>query len=508
MEWDEIMIDDMPPRQMLSSLTSLCDDSKEFAIAVVPPRGQEDDLETYIRCVIIDTRKRKRWIDKGPFRFYRQFPVTTIPQEVGEEYEREGRLAELALSGHPEEGGKVIGTLRLLAAADGTILRFSLKDALWHGEITDDEAAQFRKFVSMVKDYVKALRKKREHIKSCPAPTEDGAGSRERFNYVNRNEWTITVEDKSLGDLRLILENLARQLEEKCSPVMLVGPLMGQQGTTDWALYYVPEKTRQTKRIPDYSDRGLIRVKDIPDGGGLAISFKAGEFPPVSHLFRQTLDDLSVKLGVSTPLPTEKPTPGQYVFRKSGEVWEIVYEGKRIPPLKDIYGLNYIGHVLPHPHRQFDLEEVEMAAKKSHPDTAIKLYAEESLDGMSDGGVDYEILDSQAMSEYQKRLYELVEERKDAERSGDAERLQKIDEETEDIEKQLRAATGLGGRKRKFPSDRERARQRVQKAIKLAIDKIGEHDSALAEHLRSAIRTGRYYCSYTPDPSMRIEWEV
>ena len=55
------------------------------------------------------------------------------------------------------------------------------------------------------------------------------------------------------------------------------------------------------------------------------------------------------------------------------------------------------------------------------------------------------------------------------------------------------------------PYEAERARQRISKAIKAAIQRIAQHDVALGYHLSTAIRTGTF-CSYNPDPTQPICW--
>jgi len=47
----------------------------------------------------------------------------------------------------------------------------------------------------------------------------------------------------------------------------------------------------------------------------------------------------------------------------------------------------------------------------------------------------------------------------------------------------------------------------VTRAIKYAISRIGEHDPALAEHLRLAVRTGMF-CAYMPSARDRVAWKL
>jgi hypothetical protein len=66
---------------------------------------------------------------------------------------------------------------------------------------------------------------------------------------------------------------------------------------------------------------------------------------------------------------------------------------------------------------------------------------------------------------------------------------------------------GLGGRDRSTASNAERARVSVTRAIRSAIERIGEQNPALGTHLDAAIRTGTY-CSYRPDPRAPMAWDL
>lgn len=41
----------------------------------------------------------------------------------------------------------------------------------------------------------------------------------------------------------------------------------------------------------------------------------------------------------------------QYAFRKQGDFWEIIFEGKEVPPFKDEKGLHYIAYLIRHPNQ-------------------------------------------------------------------------------------------------------------------------------------------------------------
>ena len=58
-----------------------------------------------------------------------------------------------------------------------------------------------------------------------------------------------------------------------------------------------------------------------------------------------------------------------------------------------------------------------------------------------------------------------------------------------------------------MPTDAERARVSVTKAIRAAVGAIGEECPELGRHLDSSIRTGRF-CVYAPPGQVPPRWEL
>jgi len=117
------------------------------------------------------------------------------------------------------------------------------------------------------------------------------------------------------------------------------------------------------------------------------------------------------------------------------------------------------------------------------------------------------LLDEKAKAAYRERITDLRQELQEAEDNNDFERADHIRTELDLIVDELRRAVGLGGRSRTVTNDAERARVAVRKAITTALDRLAEHDTAFAQHLRIHIRTG-IYCHYQTDPINPIEWNV
>lgn len=118
-----------------------------------------------------------------------------------------------------------------------------------------------------------------------------------------------------------------------------------------------------------------------------------------------------------------------------------------------------------------------------------------------------ELLDSQALSAYRRRLDRIADEMLSADAAGDASRSEELTNERAAIVEQLRQATGLGGRRRLVGSTAERARVAVRKAISAALDRVELADPAVARLLRDCITTGSV-CRYEPDPQRPVQWEL
>jgi tetratricopeptide (TPR) repeat protein len=184
-------------------------------------------------------------------------------------------------------------------------------------------------------------------------------------------------------------------------------------------------------------------------------------------------------------------------FRREGEYWTIVYEGKHLR-LKDAKGLQYIADLLR--HEGDELHAADLASKAeapARPDPEGRTAA-----ALGDPG---ERLDHQARAEYRQRLTDLRGELDEATRWGDLGRSASLREEIEFLSDELSGAYGLGGRARKAGDVSDRARKAVTSRIREAIARIGKEHSALALHLGNAIRTGTF-CCYRPERPLR--WEL
>ena len=195
---------------------------------------------------------------------------------------------------------------------------------------------------------------------------------------------------------------------------------------------------------------------------------------------------------------TREQEPATCVFRCEGDVWAVTFAGAT-HRLKDTRGLHYLAQLLAHPRREFHVNEI--ATRSATPTSSAPV--ERELPTAVDLGDAGELLDGEATAQYQQRLAEVREELEEAQANNDVGRMTRLREEVEFLIAELASA----GRGRRAASHAERARSAVGKRIRGALKQIGAVDPALGRYLRVTVKIGTF-CSYTPDPRLRVECEV
>lgn len=178
------------------------------------------------------------------------------------------------------------------------------------------------------------------------------------------------------------------------------------------------------------------------------------------------------------------------VWCREGEGW-IVGLGASRTFVRDSKGMAHLAHLLDRPRDQASALDLVAGTEGAAITTA------------QDAGP---LLDPEARSQYRRRLEALATEIAKAERLGDAKRSEAARSEFDFLTRELKGATGLGGRDRKAGSNLERARVNVTRSIKSAIDRIERQDATLAAHLRTCVRTGSF-CAYEPHHDEPVQWD-
>src|SRR5262245_57411280 len=141
-------------------------------------------------------------------------------------------------------------------------------------------------------------------------------------------------------------------------------------------------------------------------------------------------------------------------FHQNDTGWTVGRDGATAV-LPDVKGLHYLRHLLQRPG--LDVEAVDLAASVAgHPGAAVR-----------DSAAD--VIDAQALGAYRARLADIDAELSEARSWADGPRSTRLRLEREALLDEIGAATGLGGRRRRFSSAQERARIAVRKAIVSAI---------------------------------------
>ncbi|MBT3631612.1 MAG: hypothetical protein HOD43_05055 [Candidatus Marinimicrobia bacterium] len=202
----------------------------------------------------------------------------------------------------------------------------------------------------------------------------------------------------------------------------------------------------------------------------------------------------SYQSNIQTQVNQEIP---EYLFKLSGDFWEIRYEGEIIR-LKDSKGLRYILTLLKNPNK--DIRSDQLVA------IGLNLLMMQSQDEYSSLGETQQhsnrTLPDVHISVYQDALAKLKSELENLSPSnrGYLEKIQQISA----LDKMIRSRFDKFGRRRPEDSG-EKARQAVSKVIASAKKKIKKEMPEFHGHLKRYLTTG-FKCVYDPPPSELKSW--
>lgn len=360
-----------------------------------------------------------------------------------------------------------------------------------------------RLFFGPVEHWLGALAATRGHLDEAVSRLEDAAERSRAMDGLPALAATeyelarVLVRRNRPGDGERARQLLAR--------VEAAGRQLGMPRLTEAAERLAPETdqtpTREPARATAEAGRASGAFAEASSGGraplGRVLHFpgKGGERPRPD-----------------APTPTAERRQ-EYVFHREGEFWT-VSDGNTVVRLKDTKGLRYIAQLLRHPDREFhvmDLIAPERDAAETS-DAGLEGASEKELRrlGMhtaSDAESGERLLDAQARTQYQRRLQDLREELDEATRFNDTERASRARVEMEFLAHELARAVGLGGRSREGSSGAERARLNVTRAVKAVLRRITAENANLGRYLETTIRTGAF-CSYRPDPRLKVGWKL
>jgi tetratricopeptide (TPR) repeat protein len=168
-------------------------------------------------------------------------------------------------------------------------------------------------------------------------------------------------------------------------------------------------------------------------------------------------------------------------FQTTLRGWRLVTSG-RTTLLPHRVGLVYLAELLVRPGQ--DVEVLSLASQ-----------------GLLSGGPSDAVADEEALDSYRRRVRELKAMiGRGNLKPSDSDRYQ---EELVALVSALKTSTGLGGRRRVFPDNEQRARTSVRKALIRGIDEIESVEPELGQHLRASVVTG-ITCRYSPTSAWKL----
>jgi len=210
-----------------------------------------------------------------------------------------------------------------------------------------------------------------------------------------------------------------------------------------------------------------------------------------------------------------KSAPQGCTIRKGHKTYVIQFRGESSPERDGYY---YIGYLIQRKNHPVDPQEMYSALKKPGESSIVKgpqtRQDEDSDEGADsdDGGqglskklrtmVD-DIRDQQTREEYDRALRELDRRIEIAEETSNAE-LDALRKAKTELLKELATSHGA---KNLFRNARKQARDRVKKAVDLAIEALPERLAIIRQHLNKCLKLKQgHELTYHPDGS--IEWDV
>jgi AAA ATPase domain len=262
-----------------------------------------------------------------------------------------------------------------------------------------------------------------------------------------------------------------------------LGLLADVAGRTD-AVHHLDDALAMAQRLG-----ALPATADIAAALAAALSRRRGpEDVDRARALLEQARTLADRLGLARTFGAVAGSADEWVLTRDGADWTLS-AGAESARLRDGRGLHYLRALLAAPGREILALDLVAGGAGLAEDTGTPA------------------LDDAAVAAYRRRLADLDGELAAADRQGDAGRAARLQAERDAVVAELRAGTGLGGRRRLMSHEGERARVSVTRALRRALGSIAEVAPLCAAHLEASVRTGRA-CRYAPDGSGPRAWRV
>ncbi len=182
---------------------------------------------------------------------------------------------------------------------------------------------------------------------------------------------------------------------------------------------------------------------------------------------------------------TEAKFQAQYVFRRSGEIWEVCFESERVQ-LKHVKGLELIQFLLRYPNSQAPFPAIFLMKGNLSQTNLVNSFQE--------------VMDNDTKRNIEERFNEIEEQIAEATQLGDLGRVESLQNEQRFLAAELGKAFGLGGEACNLAgqSSGQLARAAVARRRDIAFRKIKQFCPRLFEHLKSSICTEGVSFAYRP----------
>jgi hypothetical protein len=189
--------------------------------------------------------------------------------------------------------------------------------------------------------------------------------------------------------------------------------------------------------------------------------------------------------------PVKDPARIARKFKKVGDTWDLIFDGENFST-KDTKGMAYIQFLLEYANREFKAVEISAAFARPTPLRQISVEEKAQISCVGDLGI--AVSDRKALAEYKRELESIDGEMRDAANNNDLGKLERLQLDRAFLFNQLQRDSGFGGRVREFPSDAEKARKAVSRAINTALRNIAKHSLEMKEYLDDRIERGISFC--------------
>jgi hypothetical protein len=244
--------------------------------------------------------------------------------------------------------------------------------------------------------------------------------------------------------------------------------------------------------------RALALVEAAKPQPASALSDSA---PPVSQIENSYFNpELNPASGtVSSKGREGKPAEPkeEYIFRRNGVDWEIKIGTGRLNAFVKLDGLFYLHYLVVHAGRRFTGTELR-AAKTLYDQAAVNRSAASAEDGQLHVATHAgDVADGPALQAYKAKYERNKEELADARANNNDSEIERLQTEMGDLLRQIKGATGLGGKRTRVSSASKNNRDAVKKAIYTALDHIQKKDEAAFDHFGSSF-SHKNFLSYKP----------